>query len=53
MRLKKLLALFMTMAILVCLCACGFDEDDDSSLDVSPAVKGGTIRIGVFEPLSG
>ena len=53
MRLKKLLALFMTMAILVCLCACGFDEDDDSSLDDSPAVKGGTIRIGVFEPLSG
>lgn len=38
---------------MLCLCACGFDEDDDSSLDDSPAVKGGTIRIGVFEPLSG
>ena len=50
---KKLISLFIVLTLILGLCACGFSEDDDSSLDDSPAVKGGVIRIGVFEPLTG
>ena len=53
MRMNRLLSLFLILALMLGLCACGFNDEDDSSLDDSPAVKGGVIKIGVFEPLTG
>lgn len=48
-----MLAILLALSMIICLCACGYDDDDASSMDDSPAVKGGTIRIGIFEPLTG